>query len=76
MCLWNYSGDQSKWKLIYVDPNTAIGDDVVDDVEGEVVSVTYYTTDGKVSAAPVKGVNIVKSVYANGAVKTKKMIVR
>lgn len=76
MCLWNYSGDQSKWKLIYVDPNTAVGDDVVDDVEGEVVSVTYYTTDGKVSAAPVKGVNIVKSVYANGAVKTKKMIVR
>ena len=76
ICLWNYNAEQSRWKLVNAGEGTSINDNIVDDVEGEVVSVTYYTVDGKVSAAPVKGVNIVKTVYANGTVKTRKMIVK
>ena len=51
------------------------GDNVV--VEGdEVVSVSYYTAAGVAVAAPVQGVNIVKTVYANGVVKTEKIFVK
>ena len=74
ICLWNYSGAQSKWKIIYVDPSTSIGNEVVEGAE--VVSTVYYTVDGKALAAPVKGVNIVKTVYSNGVVKTSKMFVK
>ena len=48
------------------------------EVDGdEVVSVTYYNAAGASSATPFKNtVNIVKSVYANGAVKTQKRIIK
>lgn len=75
LCFWQYAAEQSKWKLIYAN-TTSINNDVVDDVEGEVVSTTYYTTDGKVLSAPVQGVNIIKKVYANGAVKVVKAIIK
>ena len=75
LCLWQYAAEQSKWKLVYAN-TTSINNDVVDDVEGEVVSTTYYTADGKVLSAPVQGVNIIKKVYANGAVKVEKKIVK
>ena len=42
----------------------------------EVVSVAYYTVGGASSSAPAKGVNIVKIVYANGVVETKKVLVK
>ena len=45
------------------------------EVEGaEVVSTSYYTADGVAVSAPVKGVNIVKYVYSNGATKTVKFV--
>ena len=48
------------------------------EVDGdEVVSVTYYNAAGASSAAPFKNtVNIVKTVYANGVVKTQKRIIK
>lgn len=42
----------------------------------ETVSSTYYTLGGVKVAAPVKGVNIVKSVLSNGAVRVQKVIVK
>ena len=73
ICLWHYNAEQSRWKFILAN-ETSIGDDIVDDAEGEVVSVTYYSADGKVAATPFNGVNIVKTVYANGKIKTSKVI--
>jgi hypothetical protein len=63
------------WQLRNLDIRTSI-DDLVIDAEGEVVSVAYYTVDGVAVAAPVKGINIVKSTYANGVVKTSKVFVK
>ena len=41
----------------------------------EVVSVTYYSVCGTVLEKPAKGINIVKYVYSDASVETKKMIV-
>lgn len=43
---------------------------------GNVVSRCFYDLNGRLLGNPVKGVNIVKTVYTNGTVKTQKMIVR
>ena len=46
-------------------------------VEGsEVVSVAYFTAAGAAIPAPVKGINIVVTVYANGVIETKKVLVK
>ena len=72
---WTGSDQPSWWRLRRVNDGTSIGGGVA--VEGdEVVSVTYYTADGAAVAAPVKGINIVKTVYANGVVKTVKKFVK
>ena len=42
----------------------------------EVISSTYYTLGGAKVAAPVKGINIVKSVLSNGKVKVQKVFVK
>lgn len=43
----------------------------------EVVSVTYYNLSGASSETPFTGtINIVKKVYANGAIKTEKQLVK
>ena len=71
---WGTTEGASTWYLQSVTMDeTSIGDLTV---EGdEVVSVSYYTVGGAATDAPVKGINIVKIVYANGAVETKKVIV-
>lgn len=47
------------------------------EVDGdEVISVTYYNTVGVSSETPFNGLNIVKTVYANGTVKTNKKIIK
>ena len=75
-----YSGSDraSRFYLRKVDDGTSIGGTVIgDDEQGdELVSVTYYTVGGAVVNAPVKGVNIVKKVYANGVVKSEKILVK
>jgi hypothetical protein len=46
-------------------------------VEGdEVVAVSYFTPAGVALPAPAQGINIVVTVYANGVVETKKVLVK
>ncbi len=72
---WTGDPDASQWRLVKVDYEMSIEDLVA--AEGdEVVSVSYYTVGGASSSAPAKGVNIVKVVYANGVVETKKVLVK
>ncbi|MBR5848673.1 MAG: hypothetical protein IKY69_04305 [Bacteroidaceae bacterium] len=65
----------SAWTLRSIDARTSIDTPVVSP-EGEVVSTSYYTVGGAAVAAPVKGINIVKKVYANGAVESSKIFVK
>ena len=71
------AGTASSWILRFVDDTegtTSIGDLVV---EGEeVVSVAYFTPSGSAIPAPVNGVNIVVTVYSNGVIETKKVLVK
>lgn len=70
---WKRGDANSLWNLRLISDETSINDIVV---EGdEVVSTTYYTVDGVAVSAPVKGVNIVKTVYANGVVESKSIYV-
>ena len=72
---WSAGAGASQWRLIKVDYVPQSIEDLV--AEGdEVVSVAYYTVGGASSSAPAKGVNIVKIVYANGVVETKKVLVK
>ena len=43
---------------------------------GEVVKTIVYSINGTQLNAPAKGINIIKEVYANGQVKTRKAIVK
>ena len=75
----NWTGDAgsaSSWTLRFVDDaeGTSINDLVVE--KGEVVSVGYFTPAGAAIPAPVNGVNIVVTVYSNGVIETKKVLVK
>ena len=73
---WNGgSVDASCWTLRSIDARTSIGNLTVEP-EGDVVSTSYYTVAGAAVPAPVKGINIVKKVYANGAVESSKIYVK
>ena len=70
-------GTASSWTLRFVDDaekTNSIADLVVDGAE--VVSVGYYTPAGAAIPAPVSGVNIVVTVYSNGVIETKKVLVK
>ena len=71
------AGTASSWTLRFVDD--AEGTNSIADlvVEGdEVVSVAYFTPSGAAIPAPVSGVNIVVTVYSNGVIETKKILVK
>ena len=73
--LFSGSAEASQWILRKIDDGTSINNNVAE--EGDVVvSESYYTVDGAAIAAPVKGMNIVKKVYANGVVKAEKVFVK
>ena len=61
------------WKLFYLD---ASGDVSIEDVvaAGDVVSVSVYNANGVQLNGVQKGVNIIRTVYSNGAVTVKKVI--
>ena len=44
--------------------------------DAEVVSTSFYTVNGQAIAAPVKGVNIIRTVLSDGTVKTAKVLVK
>lgn len=73
---WDGGAGASQWYLRKVDYDleTSIEDLVVEGAE--VVSVAYFTPAGAAIPAPVEGVNIVVTVYANGVVETKKVLVK
>ena len=74
---WVGTSEPSQWHLHYIGDPTSIGGAIADDAEGdEVVSVSYYTVGGAAIAAPVQGINIEKTVYSNGVVKTRKIFVK
>jgi hypothetical protein len=57
--------------------NTGIDTPIINGEEGDVlVSTSYYTVGCAAVSAPVKGINIVKKVYANGVVETGKVYVK
>jgi hypothetical protein len=61
------------WKLFYLGPDGTVGiEDVV--VGGEVVSVAVYNANGVQLNGVQKGINIIRTVYSNGAVTVKKVI--
>ena len=70
------AGTASSWTLRFVDDTeeTSISDLVVEGAE--VLSVGYYTPAGAAIPAPVSGVNIVVTVYNNGVIETKKVLVK
>ena len=71
------AGTASSWTLRFVDDadeTNSISDLVVEGAE--VVSVAYFTPAGAAIPAPVKGVNIVVTVYSNGVVEAKKKVVK
>ena len=71
------AGTASSWTLRFVDD--AEGTNSIEDlvVEGdEVVSVGYFTPAGAAIPTPVSGVNIVVTVYRNGVIETKKVLVK
>ena len=72
---WTGTDASSQWILRSIDARLSIGGTTVEP-EGDVVSTSYYTVAGAAVAAPVKGINIVKKVYANGAVETSKIYVK
>ncbi len=71
---WDGAAGASQWYLKKVDAETSVEDLVVEGTEA--VSVAYYTTAGAAIPAPVKGINIVVTTYANGVVETKKVLVK
>ena len=71
---WNGSAGASQWYLRKVDYQTSIDDFVVEGTE--VVAVSYFTPAGAAVPAPVKGINVVVTVYANGVVETTKVLVK
>ena len=72
---WDGTAGASQWYLRKVDFDTTSIEDLV--VEGtEVVSEAYFTPAGAAIPAPEKGINIVVTVYANGVVETKKVLVK
>ncbi len=67
-----YAEEYSRWNLRLISANlTSISSPATDG--DEVISIHYYTPAGISISAPVKGLNIVKYVYANGVVKSKKI---
>ena len=71
---WDGAAGASQWYLRKVDYETSIDDFVVEGTE--VVAVSYFTPAGAAVPAPVKGINVVVTVYANGVVETKKVLVK
>ena len=71
-----YNGKQWNVTIKYVDglgvsPKTLTGD-----VEGNVKSRSYYSVSGAALDAPVKGINVVRTVYSDGSVKVQKIWVK
>ena len=74
--VWSTNTFVDNARLYFVAPldgfdyGQALIDDVTESKTEQVVSEEFYSIDGVRRAAPVKGVNVVKSLLSNGKVKT------
>ncbi|MBE6291083.1 MAG: hypothetical protein E7091_01505 [Bacteroidales bacterium] len=59
-------GDNSNWVISGIDSAVA----------SEVKSIQYYAIDGRQVAIPGKGIHIVKTIYSNGAIEIKKVLMK
>ena len=50
--------------------------ELTDNVSRSEVKVEYFTLDGRRLAAPVKGIVVKRTVFGNGTVATKKIVVK
>ena len=66
----------SIWRLRLVDDYNSTSISAPDSDAKELLSVTYYSVCGTVLEKPAKGVNIVKYVYSDASVETKKVIIK
>ena len=75
---WSPGGNETaKFHFRRVGTTDGIDTPIINGENGDVlVSTSYYTVGGAAVSAPVKGINIVKKVYANGVVETKKVFVK
>lgn len=73
---WYFLSQTAQWQLIPVSKTTSIDEFVTEEPQGEIISVSYYTAAGVAISKPVKGINIVKVIYANGTTETKKIFVK
>lgn len=73
---WYFLSQTAQWQLIPVSNTTSIDEFVTEEPQGEIISVSYYTAAGVAISKPVKGINIVKVIYANGTTETKKIFVK
>ena len=72
---WYGDPGASQWRLVWVgEVGTSVSDLLVEGTE--VASVAYFTPAGAAIPAPAKGINVVVTVYANGVVETKKVLVK
>jgi hypothetical protein len=69
--IYNYALDQTEIKEI-----VEIANDIksVTDGVAEAISTEYYSVDGSRLTSPQRGVNIVRTRYANGKVSVKKVL--
>ena len=71
----NSNPEATKWYFLDDNSLTSAVESVI--TEGDtVISTVYYTVNGMLTEKPVKGINIVKTVYANGVVTIKKVLVK
>lgn len=78
------SGDWTmfdNWRLTYYGDGSTQETDgdasgIVSTESSELVSTKYYSIGGVESPVPVKGINIVKSVYSDGSVEVHKILVK
>ena len=70
------SHQASIWRLRLVDDYNSTSISAPDSEAKELLSVTYYSVCGTVLEKPAKGVNIVKYVYNDASVETKKLIIK
>ena len=69
------------WRLTYYGDSSSQETDgdasgIVSPESKELMSTKYYSIGGVESSVPVKGINIVKSIYSDGTVEVHKILVK
>ena len=71
-----YNGKEWNVTITYVDGLGVDQKILSGDIEGNVKSRRYFSISGAALEAPVKGINVVRTVYVDGSVKVEKILVK